>query len=253
VSTFGLVETLYLVASFLFILGLRGLTAAHTARRGLILAELGMVFAVAGTLMHPDISARFGEVGWYDTYKWILLTVFIGSAIGIAISALIPMTRMPERIALSHAFGGLAAALVGVSEYYREYGHIEHATMGAIGFEVLFGGLTFTGSLMAFGKLLGESGRRAFRIRCLSRRFHVTGTGNRRSVWRVGRLNGDAVPVLAARPRGRSVAVRERRGRVAGLRPARDGGCRQEACHVWREGEHGDDRQDAGRHRDGHR
>ncbi len=149
------VETLYLIASFLFILGLRGLTAAHTARRGLILAELGMVFAVWGTLIHPDISKRFEAVGFFETYKWILLTVFIGSAIGIAISALIPMTRMPERIALSHAFGGLAAALVGVSEYYREFGHIAHTTMGAIGFEVLFGGLTFTGSLMAFGKLSG--------------------------------------------------------------------------------------------------
>ena len=65
------------------------------------------------------------------------------------------MTRMPERIALSHAFGGLAAALVGVSEYYRHSEHIDPTTMGAIGFEVLFGGLTFTGSLMAFGKLSG--------------------------------------------------------------------------------------------------
>ncbi len=149
------VETLYLIASFLFILGLRGLTAAHTARRGLILAELGMVFAIWGTLIHPDITRHLDDIGWFQTYKWILLTVFIGSAIGIAISALIPMTRMPERIALSHAFGGLAAALVGVSEYYREYGHIDHTTMGALGFEVLFGGLTFTGSLMAFGKLSG--------------------------------------------------------------------------------------------------
>ncbi len=149
------VETLYLIASFLFILGLRGLTAAHTARRGLILAELGMVFAVWGTLLHPDIGARYELVGFFQTYKWILLTVFIGSAIGIAISALIPMTRMPERIALSHAFGGLAAALVGVSEYYRHSEHIDTTTMGAIGFEVLFGGLTFTGSLMAFGKLSG--------------------------------------------------------------------------------------------------
>jgi len=152
------VETLYLIASFLFILGLRGLTAAHTARRGLILAELGMVFAIWGTVIHPDIMAHLEIAGFFQTYKWILLTFFIGSAIGIAISALIPMTRMPERIALSHAFGGLAAALVGVSEYYREQviaGHMDHTTMGAIGFEVLFGGLTFTGSLMAFGKLSG--------------------------------------------------------------------------------------------------
>ncbi len=139
------VELLYFVASALFVLGLRGLTSATTARRGLILAEIGMVFAVWGTLIHPDIQS----------YRWILLTVFLGSGIGIAISAWIPMTRMPERIALSHAFGGLAAALVGVSEYYRHSGEIANVTAGALGFEVLFGGLTFTGSLMAFGKLSG--------------------------------------------------------------------------------------------------
>ncbi|TFH23198.1 MAG: NAD(P)(+) transhydrogenase (Re/Si-specific) subunit beta [Myxococcales bacterium] len=141
------IELLYLLASVLFILGIRGLTTAETARRGVFLAELGMVAAVAGTLLHPDVVA--------GTYKWIIIAGVIGSAIGIAMSALIPMTKMPERIALSHSFGGLAAALVGVSEYYRHHAHMEHMTMGAIGFEVLFGGLTFTGSLMAFGKLQG--------------------------------------------------------------------------------------------------
>jgi len=145
----GLAEFLYFVASVLFILGLRGLTSAETARRGVWMAEAGMAAAVLGTLMHPDIV----------TYKWIIISAGIGSAIGVAMSALIPMTKMPERIALSHAFGGLAAALVGVSEYYHhthELGHeLARITMGALGFEVLFGGLTFTGSLMAFGKLQG--------------------------------------------------------------------------------------------------
>ena len=142
-------EILYFVASVLFILGIRGLTSAETARRGVIYAEVGMAFAVAGTLMHPDIVS----------YRWVLISAGIGSAIGIAMAALIPMTKMPERIALSHAFGGLAAALVGVSEYslYQSGAHhgLSHGTMGALGFEVLFGGLTFTGSLMAFGKLQG--------------------------------------------------------------------------------------------------
>ena len=141
----GNVELLYLVASVLFVLGLRGLTSPETARRGVLLAELGMLCAVAGTLIHPEIH----------TYKWIILSGAIGSGIGFAMAALIPMTKMPERIALSHAFGGLAAALVGVSEYYRHHDVLGHVTMGALGFEVLFGGLTFTGSLMAFGKLQG--------------------------------------------------------------------------------------------------
>jgi len=143
-------ELLYFAASVLFIVGIRGLTSAETARRGVLYAEIGMAAAVAGTFLHPDIVS----------YRWILISAGIGSAIGIAMAALIPMTKMPERIALSHAFGGLAAALVGVSEYYlyqAGMGHHElsHGTMGALGFEVLFGGLTFTGSLMAFGKLQG--------------------------------------------------------------------------------------------------
>ena len=141
----GTAELLYLIASVLFVLGLRGLTSAESARRGVIFAELGMAFAVGGTLLHPDIQS----------YIWIVIPALVGSAVGIAMAALIPMTKMPERIALSHAFGGLAAALVGVSEYSRHHEHLSHVTMGAIGFEVLFGGLTFTGSLMAFGKLQG--------------------------------------------------------------------------------------------------
>jgi NAD(P) transhydrogenase subunit beta len=140
------VEVLYLISSLLFVLGIRGLTHPETARRGVLLAELGMLFAVAGTVAHPDIKS----------YVWIIIAGAIGSGIGIAMAALIPMTKMPERIALSHAFGGLAAALVGVCHYYIHSGHhLSHFTMGALGFEVLFGGLTFTGSLMAFGKLQG--------------------------------------------------------------------------------------------------
>ena len=143
-------ELLYFAASFLFITGLRGLGNAETARRGVLLAEIGMACAVVGTLMNEEIHS----------YLWIVIAAGVGSAIGTAMAALIPMTKMPERIALSHAFGGLAAALVGVSEYYLyqnglNHGELTHGTMAALGFEVLFGGLTFTGSLMAFGKLQG--------------------------------------------------------------------------------------------------
>ncbi len=138
-------ELLYLVSSILFVLGLRGLTHPESARRGVWMAEFGMAFAVAGTLLHPDIA----------TYRWIIIAILIGGGVGTAMAALIPMTKMPERIALSHAFGGLAAALVGVCKYYLHSHDMDHVTMGAIGFEVLFGGLTFTGSLIAFGKLQG--------------------------------------------------------------------------------------------------
>jgi NAD(P) transhydrogenase subunit beta len=135
----------YLVAAVLFILCLRGLSSPESARRGLVLGELGMLIAVVGTLLHKDIIR----------YDWILGGLVLGSGIGIAISAWIPMTKMPERIAFSHAFGGLATALVGVAEYMREAEHLTYFKVGALGFETFLGFLTFTGSLMAYGKLQG--------------------------------------------------------------------------------------------------
>jgi len=135
----------YLAASVLFILGLKGLSSPETARRGNLLAAIGMLLAIVGTLFHSDIIS----------YEWIIVGIVIGSAIGAAMAIFMPMTAMPERIALSHSFGGLAAALVGVSEYYRHAGELGAVKMTAIGFEVLLGALTFTGSLMAFGKLQG--------------------------------------------------------------------------------------------------
>ena len=135
----------YLVAAVLFILCLRGLSSPEGARRGLVLGEVGMLIAVVGTLLHKDIIR----------YEWILAGVVVGSGIGVAISAWIPMTKMPERIALSHSFGGLATALVGVAEYLREVDSLTYFKVGALGFETFLGFLTFTGSIMAFGKLQG--------------------------------------------------------------------------------------------------
>ncbi len=139
------IQLLYLVASALFIQGLRGLGSPETARRGVMYAEVGMFCAVIGTLLQQEIV----------TYTWIIVGVTIGGAIGGAMAAWIPMTKMPERIALSHAFGGLAVVLVGAVEFIRHGGDMSHLEMAATGFEVFLGALTFTGSLMAFGKLQG--------------------------------------------------------------------------------------------------
>jgi NAD(P) transhydrogenase subunit beta len=142
------VQLLYFSAAFLFLLGLRGLGKADTARRGMLYAEIGMLCAVVGTLLHRDII----------TYQWILIGIVVGSTIGTLMGLYIPMTKMPERIALSHAFGGLAVALVGVAEFYRhthEGVALSTLQMTATGFEVFLGALTFSGSLMAFGKLQG--------------------------------------------------------------------------------------------------
>ena len=135
----------YVVASALFIMCLRGLSGPETARRGLVLGEVGMLIAVVGTLLHKEIIS----------YEWIIAGLLVGSTIGVAISATIPMTKKPERIALSHSFGGLATALVGVAEYMREADALTYFKMGALGFETFLGFLTFTGSMMAFGKLQG--------------------------------------------------------------------------------------------------
>jgi H+-translocating NAD(P) transhydrogenase subunit beta len=140
-----LLSLCYVVAAILFILCLRGLSGPTTARRGLVLGELGMLIAVIGTLLHKEIVS----------YEWIAAGLVLGSGIGVAISAWIPMTKMPERIAMSHAFGGLASALVGVAEYHRQIPNLSHFEMGALGFEVFLGFLTFTASWMAFGKLQG--------------------------------------------------------------------------------------------------
>jgi NAD(P) transhydrogenase subunit beta len=144
------INAAYLVASVLFILCLRGLSNPESARRGIVLGEVGMLVAVIATLLKHEIVS----------YQWIAAGMLLGAAIGTAISLKIPMTKMPERIALSHSFGGLATALVGVSEYYTASGHggageIGAFKLGALGFESFLGFLTFTGSIMAFGKLQG--------------------------------------------------------------------------------------------------
>jgi NAD(P) transhydrogenase subunit beta len=132
-----------LAASILFILGLKSLTRPDSARRGMQQAAMGMVLAIVGTLLHHDIVR----------YDWIVVGLVVGTVIGIPLGLMVPMTAMPQRIAISHLFGALAATLVGIVEYREAGDHITRATMAAIGFEVLFGALTVTGSFMAFGKL----------------------------------------------------------------------------------------------------
>ncbi len=144
------VQLLYLLASVLFILGLRDLGDAQTARRGVIMAEVGMVAAVAGTLLY---GTGVSEV--IVRWEWIVVAIVAGSAIGTGMGLLIPMTKMPERIALSHAFGGMAVMLVGVVEYLEHGAHMPLLNITATGLETALGAVTFTGSLIAFGKLQG--------------------------------------------------------------------------------------------------
>jgi len=139
-------DVTYLVASVLFILGLRSLTKPQTARRGMQLAALGMLAAICGTLVHHEIVS----------YGWVCVGLGVGTLIGWPLGTRVAMTAMPQRIAISHMFGALAATLVGVAEYYSHQleGHaLDRSVMGAVGFEVLFGALTVSGSFIAFAKL----------------------------------------------------------------------------------------------------
>ena len=138
-----IVEATYLVASVMFILGLRSLTRPDAARRGMQQAAIGMVLAIVGTLIKHEIVE----------YQWIAAGLALGALIGYPLGMWVPMTAMPQRIAVSHMFGAIAATLVGVAEFYNAHGIVGPARMTALGFEVLFGSLTITGSFMAFGKL----------------------------------------------------------------------------------------------------
>src|SRR5690349_2266827 len=136
----------YLVASVLFILGLRSLTRPDKARRGMQQAAVGMLFAIVGTLMSFQIV----------DYRWIAAGLVIGAIIGYPMGQWVPMTAMPQRIALSLTLSALAATLVGIAEYYTELtaGDIPtHAKMAAIGFEVMLGSITVGGTIVAAGKL----------------------------------------------------------------------------------------------------
>jgi len=138
----NVLPAIYLLASVGFILAVKWMNNPATARRGVIIGEIGMLLAVIGTLLRPEVVE----------YRWILVGLAIGSAIGAPLAYLMPMTAVPQLTALSHAFGALASALIGTAEYYK--GEIPLGfPMGALVLESLLGFLTTTASIIAFAKL----------------------------------------------------------------------------------------------------
>jgi NAD(P) transhydrogenase subunit beta len=140
-----LVQYLYLASAALFVLALKWMGQVKTARRGNWAGTAAMLLAVLGTLVAGEFSVQ--------GYTWIAIGIAVGAAAGAPMALIMPMTAVPQRTALSHAFGGLAAALVGVAEYHERAPNLDTFTSGALATEMLLGFLTFTGSLMAFGKL----------------------------------------------------------------------------------------------------
>jgi NAD(P) transhydrogenase subunit beta len=141
-ATETIIEITYLIATALFILALKWLSSPKTARRGVFAGEIGMLLAIIGTLLNHGIVE----------YKWILIALVLGTIIGVPLGE-VAMTAVPQRTALSHAFGALCVTLVGTAEFYLRAPAVPPFMMGVLSLEVILGSLTFTGSLMAAGKL----------------------------------------------------------------------------------------------------
>ena len=115
------IEVIYLIASALFILSLKWLSSPATARHGILAGEIGMVLAIGGTLFHHGIV----------DYKWIIIALVLGTVIGIPLG-MVQMTAVPQRTALSHAFGALCVTLVGTAEYYCGTPHVPRFMMSVL-------------------------------------------------------------------------------------------------------------------------
>ncbi|MFO7444861.1 MAG: NAD(P)(+) transhydrogenase (Re/Si-specific) subunit beta [Ignavibacteriaceae bacterium] len=139
------IEIVYLISSIFFILGIKKLGSPKTARQGNQFAATGMAMAIIVTLLDQHVL----------TYEWIIVGVVIGSGIGIVMALKVPMTGMPQMVGLLNGFGGGASLLVALSEYYKTEPFIPINTSAAIVLSLLIGSITFTGSLIAFGKLQG--------------------------------------------------------------------------------------------------
>ena len=138
----------YIVASIFFVFGLKMLSSPRTARKGNLVSAIGMLIAIATTL------TAMTDVKW----AWLLVGAGIGAVVGALAARLVKMTSMPEMVGLFNGFGGLASLLVGWSEYHWNWAGTSQITLFttvAILLTVLIGGVTFTGSLVAFGKLSG--------------------------------------------------------------------------------------------------
>ncbi len=142
----SIIKLAYIAASILFIFGIKMLGSADTARRGNRLSAFGMLIVVVGVLLTRGLE-----------WPWILAGLIIGSAIGAVLAKRVQMTGMPELVALFNGFGGLASLLVGWAEVVARP-NLDAATAIAVVLTILIGGVTFTGSLIAFLKLAGKMG-----------------------------------------------------------------------------------------------
>ncbi|MFZ5948191.1 MAG: NAD(P)(+) transhydrogenase (Re/Si-specific) subunit beta [Stygiobacter sp.] len=140
-----IIEISYLVSSIFFIFGIKMMSSPKTARKGNFISAVGMLIAIIVTLLDKHILS----------FEWIVIGLIIGSLIGAIMAFKTPMTGMPQMVGVLNGFGGGASTLVALSEFYRLSGNIPTQTGIAIVASLLIGGVTFTGSMIAFGKLQG--------------------------------------------------------------------------------------------------
>jgi NAD(P) transhydrogenase subunit beta len=138
-------DYLYVLSVVLFALSLKFMSQVRTSRFGNFCGVLGMVFASAGTLLAYQVHQTDLLVG----------AVVVGAVVGSPIGLKVAMTAVPQRTAMSHAFGSLAVALVGAAEYYQDAAGIDPASLAVLCGEMILGFSTFAGSCMAFAKLQG--------------------------------------------------------------------------------------------------
>src|SRR6202051_247888 len=113
VATQQLLDSAYIIATVLFILSIKWLSSPTSARRGVLVGEIAAALAVGATLANPELTQ----------YKWIVIALIIGAAVGIPLG-MVQMTAVPQRTALSHAFGALSAAMIGIAEFYVSAPHV---------------------------------------------------------------------------------------------------------------------------------
>jgi len=140
-----LIEISYLLSSIFFIFGIKMLSSPKTARKGNLFSAIGMLIAIVVTLLNQQIIS----------FELILLGIIVGSVIGLVMAFKTPMTGMPQMVGVLNGFGGGASTLVALSEFYKLSGNVPLQTGIAIVASLLIGGVTFTGSMIAFGKLQG--------------------------------------------------------------------------------------------------
>ncbi len=144
-----LINFAYIVSAALFIFGLKMLSSPATARRGNLLSALGMLLAIVATLLASGLS-----------YLWIIVGIGIGTVIGLVGAYKVEMTEMPEMVALFNGFGGISSLLLAWAEYHQ---YPQMSTFIAIVafLSAFIGGVTFSGSMVAFGKLSGKISQKA--------------------------------------------------------------------------------------------